>query len=79
MAKMGKEEHFKMSNTLLKYSDPFLIRKNLQVMADEEMFIEGAKVVVRPCILLRISNFIVRECEYKKMLGTSGLSSCACS
>lgn len=36
-------------------ADPFLTKRNTQVMADEVLYIEGAKVVVRPFILPHIS------------------------
>ncbi|MEX2104109.1 MAG: ATP-binding protein, partial [Bacilli bacterium] len=36
-------------------ADPFLTKRNTQVMADEVLYIEGARVVVRPFILPHVS------------------------
>lgn len=66
-----KKLQIKMNGTLLKYSDPFLIHRNTQVMADEELFIEGAKVVVRPFILPHLSKLSVHEIE--ELGGKDGL------
>jgi len=66
-----KKLQIKMNSAPLNYSDPFLIRRNTQVMADEELFIEGAKVVVRPYILPHISNLSADEIE--ELGGKEGL------
>ena len=58
-----KKLQIKMNRAPLNYSDPFLIRRNTQVMADEELFVDGAKVVVRPYILPHISNLSADEIE----------------
>lgn len=46
----------RMNNTPVSPVDPFLVKRNTQVMSDEVMNIEGAKVIVRPYILPHISN-----------------------
>ncbi len=51
----------KMNGTAIDYADPFLTRRNTQVMADEELFVDGVKVVVRPHILPHISNLSADE------------------
>jgi len=66
-----KRLQIKMNGTLINYIDPFLIRRNTQVMADEELFIEDAKVVVRPYILPHISNLSTDEIE--ELGGKEGL------
>ena len=66
-----KKLQIKMNGAPIGCSDPFLIRRNTQVMADEELFIEGAKVVVRPYILPHISNLSADEIE--ELGGKEGL------
>ncbi|MDT3703147.1 MAG: ATP-binding protein [Thermincola sp.] len=66
-----KKLQLKMNGTAVDYADPFLTRRNTQVMADEELFIEGAKVVVRPYILPHISNLSADEID--KLGGKEGL------
>jgi hypothetical protein len=66
-----KKLEIKMNGALIDYADPFLMRRNTQVMADEELFIEGIKVVVRPYILPHISNLSADE--IKKLGGKEGL------
>jgi hypothetical protein len=66
-----KKLQIKMNSTPLNCSDPFLTRRNTQVMAGEELFIEGAKVVVRPYILPHISNLSADEIE--ELGGKEGL------
>lgn len=56
-----KKLQINMNGTPINCSDPFLTRRNTQVMADEELFIEGVKVVVRPFILPHISNLSADE------------------
>lgn len=58
-----KKLQIKMNETAIDYADPFLIRRNTQVMADEELFVEGVKVIVRPYILPHISNLSSEEIE----------------
>lgn len=58
-----KKLDIKMNGTPIGCTDPFLARRNTQVMADEELFIEGAKVVVRPYILPHISNLSAAEID----------------
>ncbi len=66
-----KKLQIKMNGAPIGCSDPFLTRRNTQVMADEELFIEGAKVVVRPYILPHISNLSADEIE--ELGGKEGL------
>ena len=61
----------KMNGTTIDYAEPFLTRRNTQVMADEELLIEGTKVVVRPYILPHISNLSADEIA--KLGGKEGL------
>jgi hypothetical protein len=61
----------KMNGTVIDYANPFLTRRNTQVMADEELFIDGVKVVVRPYILPHISNLSSDEIE--ELGGKEGL------
>jgi len=53
----------KMNGTAIDYTDPFLTRRNTQIMADEELFIDGIKVIVRPYILPHISSLSSDEIE----------------
>lgn len=66
-----KKLQIKMNGIAIDYTDPFLTRRNTQVMADEELFIEGAKVVVRPHILPHISKLSADEIE--ELGGKEGL------
>ena len=66
-----KRLQIKMNGTVIDYADPFLIRRNTQAMADEELFIDGTKVVVRPYILPHISNLSSGEIE--ELGGKEGL------
>ncbi|MDD4541868.1 MAG: ATP-binding protein [Eubacteriales bacterium] len=61
----------KMNGATIDHTDPFLIRRNTQVMADEELLIDGAKVIVRPYILPHISNLSAEEIE--ELGGKEGL------
>ncbi|MBS3947491.1 MAG: ATP-binding protein [Dethiobacter sp.] len=61
----------KMNETAIDYADPFLKRRNTQVMADEELIIDGTKVIVRPYILPHISNLSAEEIE--ELGGKEGL------
>lgn len=61
-----KKLEIKINGDPIDYADPFLVRRNTQAIADEELFIKGAKVVIRPYILPHISNLSADEIE---MLG----------
>lgn len=61
----------KINGTPISAVDPFLTRRNTQVMADEALFIEGSKVVVRPYILPHISNLSANEID--ELGGKDGL------
>ncbi len=56
-----KKIQIKMNNTLVEPADPFLVKRNTQVMSDEIMNIGGSKVIVRPHILPHISNLTTDE------------------
>lgn len=60
-----------INNDKVKYSDPFLMGKSTQVMADESMMVRGEKVVIRPFILPHISK--LKESELKELGGKEGL------
>lgn len=66
-----KKLQIKMNGTAIDYFDPFLTRRNTQIMADEELFIDGIKVVVRPYILPHISSLSSDEIE--ELGGKEGL------
>ena len=66
-----KKLQIKMNGTVIDYVDPFLTHRNTQVMADEELYIEDAKIVVRPYILPHISNLSADEMG--KIGGKEGL------
>ena len=66
-----KKMILKMNGTPVEASDPYLIRRNTQVMSDEIMDIEGSKVIVRPYILPHISNLSAEE--IKALGGKEGL------
>lgn len=66
-----KKLQIKMNGTAIDYIDPFLTRRNTQIMADEELFIDGIKVVVRPYILPHISSLSSDEIE--ELGGKEGL------
>lgn len=56
-----KRIQIRMNNTPIEPADPFLSKRNTQIMSDEIMNIEGSKVVVRPYILPHISNLTNEE------------------
>lgn len=56
-----KKIQLRMNNTSVEPADPFLSKRNTQVMSDEIMKISGSKVVVRPYILPHISNLTSDE------------------
>ncbi len=56
-----KKMMLRMNNVPVPYADPFLSKRNTQVMSDEVMNINGSKVVIRPYILPHISNLTSDE------------------
>ncbi len=56
-----KKVQIRMNNAPIEPADPFLARRNTQVMADEVMNIEGSAVVIRPYILPHISQLSANE------------------
>jgi hypothetical protein len=56
-----KRMQIRMNNTPIDPADPFLTSRNTKIMADEDMNINGAKVIVRPYILPHISNLSANE------------------
>lgn len=56
-----KKMQIKMNNIPIEPADPFLGRRNTQVMADEVINIEGVAVTVRPYILPHISALSAKE------------------
>lgn len=56
-----KRLQIRMNNTPIEPADPFLSKRNTQIMSDEIMNIEGSKVIVRPYILPHISNLTNNE------------------
>jgi hypothetical protein len=66
-----KKIEINMNGIPIDTADPFLMRRNTQAMADEVLYVEGAKVVVRPYILPHISNLSTDE--IKKLGGKEGL------
>ena len=52
---------FRMNELPVEPADPFLSKRNTQVMADEVMDIEGSKVIVRPHILPHVSSLSSEE------------------
>lgn len=51
----------RMNNTVVEPADPFLSKRNTQVMSDETIIVNGSKVVVRPYILPHISDLTNEE------------------
>ena len=56
-----KRMQIRMNNSTVKPSDPFLAKRNTQVMSDEVLNINGSEVLVRPYILPHISNLSKEE------------------
>lgn len=52
-----------MNNTPIVAVDPFLTRRNTQIMSDEYIYIEGSTVIIRPYILPHISDMTRDEVE----------------
>lgn len=50
-----KKMQIKMNNIPIEPADPFLVRRNTQVMSDEPLYIDGSTVIIRPFILPHIS------------------------
>lgn len=69
-----KRMQIRMNNTIVEPTDPFLSKRNTQVMADEILNIEGSKVLVRPYILPHISN--LSNEEIFALGGKEGLRKC---
>jgi hypothetical protein len=69
-----KRMQIKINNTPVEATDPFLSKRNTQIMADEILNIEGAKVLVRPYILPHISN--LSKNEISALGGKDGLRKC---
>ena len=69
-----KRVQIRMNNVAIDPADPFLVKRNTQVMADEMLNIEGSKVVVRPYILPHISN--LSNEEIAALGGKDGLRKC---
>ena len=51
-----KKMQIRMNNIPIEPADPFLLRRNTQVMSDEFIYIEGSTVTIRPYILPHISD-----------------------
>lgn len=51
-----KRMQISMNNVPIEPADPFLIKRNTQVMSDEIINIDGSKVIIRPYILPHVSN-----------------------
>jgi hypothetical protein len=56
-----KKMLLRMNELQVEPADPFLSKRNTQVMADEVMDIEGSKVIIRPHILPHISSLSSEE------------------
>lgn len=56
-----KKMQIKMNGSLIEPTDPFLSKRNTQVMADEIMAINGSRVIVRPHILPHIVSLTAGE------------------
>jgi hypothetical protein len=66
-----KRMQIRMNDVPVESDDPFLPRRNTQVMADEVLYIEGSKVVVRAHILPHISS--LSPDEISSLGGKEGL------
>jgi len=56
-----KRMQIRMNDTFVEPADPFLSRRNTQIMADEFINIDGSKVIVRAHILPHISDLTPEE------------------
>ncbi|MDR1491031.1 MAG: ATP-binding protein [Desulfovibrio sp.] len=61
----------RMNEHLVEPADPFLTKRNTQIMADEVMEIEGSKVVIRPHILPHVLS--LTSDEINELGGKDGL------
>lgn len=61
----------RMNNMPIEAIDPFLSKRNTQVMSDETLNINGSKVVIRPYILPHISS--LKNSEIDTLGGKDGL------
>lgn len=66
-----KKVRMSINNVMVEPIDPFLVGKSTQVMDDENINIEGQKVIVRPYILPHISK--LTEMEISILGGKEGL------
>jgi hypothetical protein len=66
-----KRIQIRMNNSPIESADPFLLRRNTQVMSDESMCIGGVAVIVRPYILPHISD--MSKDEVAALGGKEGL------
>ena len=66
-----KRMQIRMNNTPIEPVDPFLLRRNTQVMSDESIYIEGSTVTIRPYILPHISD--LSNAEIVALGGKDGL------
>ena len=69
-----KRMQIRMNNTPIIPADPFLVKRNTQVMADEILTIEGEIVVIRSYILPHISS--LSNEEISALGGKDGLRRC---
>jgi hypothetical protein len=69
-----KRMQIRMNNSPVAPADPFLVKRNTQVMSDEILLIEGSKVIVRPYIIPHISNLSSDEID--ALGGKDGLRKC---
>ena len=61
----------RMNNTPIIAADPFLVRRNTQVMSDETIYINDSTVIIRPYILPHISD--MNQPEVDALGGKEGL------
>ncbi|MDR1614170.1 MAG: ATP-binding protein [Campylobacteraceae bacterium] len=66
-----KRMQLRMNELPVEPANPFLIKRNTQIMADEVMDIEGSKVVIRPHILPHVSS--LTPDEINELGGKDGL------
>ena len=58
-----KRMQVRMNNAPVEPADPFLTKRNTQIMSDEVISIDNSKVIVRPYILPHISNMTAIEID----------------
>ena len=58
-----KRLRIKMNNTPVEPADPFLAKRNTQVIAEETLYINGSRVSVRPYILPHVSSLTSNEID----------------